>query len=479
MNSTIALPSIWPVTCHTDHVGKDSTFVAIKGLQHDGVDYIPLALQKGARTIVVQEGAVISQSTYELAHEHRAQIIWVPDARKSLALLAATAWGNPAQQLKIIGVTGTKGKTTTAWLLYDLLRKAEITVALLSTVNNRINDHNFVTELTTQQPDYLHAFFYTCVAQGVTQVIMEVAAQAVSLHRIADITFDGIIFTNFASAHGEFYTTPEEYFQAKQLLFQQQGAQAKLIINGDDTKGALLLKEYGGISFGITSAELDVKAIAYRSTLAGLTVMLNEFGYQYTLACPALMGSFNVYNLLGAAAMANQLGVAWDVIEYAVAKFAGVPGRLERYDLPNGAVCFIDQAHNPSSFAAVLPELRAATGDLIVVSGAGGDRDKQMRPVLGSLMVQYGDTVIITTDNPRSENPADIIEQIYSGIPRDKQAAVVIELDREKAIQKAYACSKKGSIIALLGKGPQQYQMIGTVKYPFSEQKIIKRLQAL
>ena len=479
MNSTFQLPDIWPVTCHTDHVGKDSTFVAIKGLQKDGADFIPLALQKGARTIVVQEGAIISQSTYGLVQAYQAQIVWVTDARKSLALLAANAWENPAQQLKIIGVTGTKGKTTTAWLLHHLLKKAGISTALLSTVKNKINDQEFATELTTQQPDYLHAFFHTCMMHGVTHVVMEVAAQAVSLHRVAGITFDGIIFTNFAGAHGEFYATLQEYFQAKYFLFKQQSAQAKLIINGDDAKGVSLLKEYGGTSFGIAGAELDVKAIVYRSALNGLTLTLNEFGHLHTLACPALMGAFNVYNSIGAATMAHQLGVSWGSIAQALTTFIGVPGRLERYDLPNGAVCFIDQAHNPSSFAAVLPELRAATDNLIVVSGAGGDRDKQMRPLLGSLMAQYGHTVIITSDNPRSENPTDIIDQIYAGVPEEKQAAVLIEVDREKAIQKAYACSRKGSIIALLGKGPQQYQMIGVVKYPFSEQKIIKGLSVL
>lgn len=478
MNPSL-LPQIWPVTCHTDHVGKDSAFVAIQGMREDGVSYISRALQKGARTIIVQENAVIPEHILSVINEYKAQLIRVPDAREALAFLASQAWGYPAQKLKIIGITGTKGKTTTAWFLYHLLQRAGLKTALLSTVSNSINGYELPTELTTQQPDYLHAFFNACVNQRVSYVVMEVAAQAVSLHRVAGLSFDGLIFTNFAPAHGEFYPTLQEYFQAKYLLFKQQREYAHIVINGDDAKGVPLLKEYGGISFGIKSNELDIKAIAYRSSLGGLTATINEFGHLHAVSCPALMGTFNIYNLLATSSMAHQIGISWDIIHAGIQDFAGVPGRLERYDLPNGAVCFIDQAHNSSSFEAVLPELRTVTDNLIVVSGAGGDRDKQMRPILGALMSQYADTVVITSDNPRSEDPADIIAQIYAGIMPDKKRNILIELDREKAIQKAYELSTCGAIIALLGKGPQQYQLIGTVKYPFSERTIIKRLSAL
>lgn len=476
MNTPISLPLIWPVTCHTDYIGKNSTFVAIKGQKQDGAGYIQLALQKGARIIVAENTADINAETVQAIQNCDAQLHFVPNARRSLALLSANAWGNPASQLKIIAVTGTKGKTTTAWLLRHIMQNAGHQTALLSTVKNKIGEQEFATELTTQQPDYLHAFFYACVKAKIEYVVMEVAAQALSLHRVAGIAFDGAIFTNFAPAHGEFYATVDEYFTAKRAVFDQCKPQAPLVINADDQKGASLLETYNGsTAFSLNRPFAQIYATLQTIDVGGIAGVINGMHGSIEFECP-LVGDFNAYNILAASSMAFCLGISPSLIQNALATFAGVPGRLERYVLANGAVCFIDYAHNPFSFKAVLGLLRSMTDHLIVVAGAGGDRDGSMRPELGKLMAQYADRTILTTDNPRTEDPADIIAALYAGIDADRKHTVVCELDREVAIKKAYAASRAQTIIALLGKGPEQYQIIGGTKFPFSERTIVQNL---
>ena len=250
MNKQITLPTLWPVSCHTNTIGKNSTFVAIKGQKQDGINFIPLALQKGATTIVAEHTADIPAEILKEIELAQAHLEFVPDARRALAFRAAKAWNYPAKKLKIIAITGTKGKTTTAWLLHHILDSAGNKAALLSSVKNKIGQQEFATELTTQHPDYLHAFFHACVNADMEYVVMEVAAQALSLHRTAGLEFDGIIFTNFAQAHGEFYNSVEEYYAAKVAIFKQVKAGVPMVINADDAKGAELLKEFNGTGFG-------------------------------------------------------------------------------------------------------------------------------------------------------------------------------------------------------------------------------------
>jgi UDP-N-acetylmuramoyl-L-alanyl-D-glutamate--2,6-diaminopimelate ligase len=505
MNKQISLPILWPVACHTDYVGKNSTFVAIKGQKLDGIDYVPLALQKGAKTIVAEHTADIKPEIIQAIKAADAQLMFVANARRSLALLSANAWQNPADKLKIIAITGTKGKTTTSWLLYHLLKNAGYRTALLSTVKNKIGEQSFPTELTTAHPDYLHAFFHTCVKEKIDYVIMEVAAQALTLNRVAGLSFDGVIFTNFAQAHGEFYATEAEYADAKKAIVALAKPGAPCVINNDDQMGALLLEEYAdATSFGINrdlvnspfaSSEVEdrieklsdfstrtarskrtVVGFIDSSSATGLTGSLQAELECINFECPALIGDFNLYNILAASTMAWRLGVDSKNIAHGLSTFAGIPGRLEKYGLSNGATCIIDYAHNPLSFKSVLPLLRSLTDHLIVVAGAGGDRDRAMRPVMGQLMAEYADCVFITTDNPRSENPADIIGAIYDGISADQKNKVVCEADRRKAIELAYRMSKSNSIIALLGKGPDEYQIFGTIKQPFSERAIVQSL---
>lgn len=503
----IVIPSLWPVTCHTDHVSNGGTFVAVKGQRLDGVDFIAQALKKGAKTIIADVMADISLETQELIKQAQAELAFVEHPRRTLAFAAAQAWGNPADELKILAITGTKGKTTTAWLLHHLLLQAGKRVALLCTVKNKIMDQEFPTELTTQHPDYLHAFFHACVREKIEYVVMEVAAQAHSLHRIAGLLFDGLIFTNFSPAHGEFYATEQDYLDAKKAIVDYLKPDAPLLMNADDMMCQTLMAHHAStIAFSLSplgSMEVLSEALAesldrmetspltpeevlskrtekikgtFSAESSLITGSIEHQNSTMAFACPSLIGDFNKYNVLAAAGLCLKLGICSEAISKGLHTFEGVPGRLEKYQLPNGARCFIDYAHNPLSFRAVLQLLRSQAEHLIVVAGAGGDRDQSMRPELGYIMAEYADHVILTADNPRSENPADIIAAIHQGIPLQQREKVLCELDREVAIKTAYQLSNNNSIIALLGKGPEQYQIVGTTKFPFSERAIIKQL---
>ncbi len=400
----------------------------------------------------------------------------VDNARHALAQLSAQAFNFPAKKLRIFGVTGTKGKTTTCFLLEHIMRSAGFKTALLSSVKNSILGHDFHTNLTTQHPDYLHAFFNECVMFDIDYVIMETAAQAFSLYRTWGIEFAGAIFTNFDLEHSEFYPTIDDYFNAKCTLLKQLQPGGQVIVNADDSWCQKLLSGDNVISIGFANTQAMVRGSVVDKQLHGLLLSITKNNHTYDYEIPTLMGIFNAYNALAAATLALQCGISHKDVVRAFISFTSVPGRLNKYTLDNGAYCFIDNAHNPSSYRAVLSTLRALTPHLIVVFGAGGDRDRIKRPIMGSIAAQLADIVIITSDNPRSENPESIAQEILQGIPKDTKATIIYELDREQAIKKAYACSQAGSIIALLGKGHDEYQLTKGTKTYFSEAKIIMEL---
>ena len=471
----ITLPTIYPVTCHTDHVGPGSTFVAIEGFNLNGLTFIPLALQKGAERIVVQESAVISDALMEHIHQHGAHLLRVPNARRALAELSAQAHGNPASKLKIIGITGTKGKTTSAFLMEHVLRSAGKKTALISTVYNMINGIRFEMRLTTPQPDYLHVFLKKCVEARVDYVVMEAAAQAFTMHRLDTIQFDGAIFTNFDCEHAEFYATLDDYFAAKCAIIDHCKPNAPIIVNGDDAWCKKIPVTAQIKRFGFETADDNARILSQADP--GISVALAWENQEQILACPALIGTFNGYNVLGVVSLALMLGIPIDTIRSALSTFTKVPGRFEQHPLPNGARCIIDYAHNPSSYQAVLSTLRSLTDHLIVVFGCGGNRDQSKRPIMGALAARFADHVILTSDNPRSEDPAIIVREIAAGIPLEHKTKVMQELDRALAIKKAYELCRPTSIMVLLGKGPDEYQIIGNIKTRFSEAEIVRSLR--
>lgn len=478
MQRAITMPLVYPVACHTDRIGVGSTFVAIKGMKDDGINHIKAALEKGATAIVVEYSAHIPDELQQLIAAHGAKLERVFNARAALAQLSAHALGYPARRLRIIGVTGTKGKTTSAFLLEHVFKSAGYKTALLSTVHNKIIDATVPTNLTTQHPDYLHNFFALCVEQAIDVVVMEVAAQATSLHRVDGIEFDGLLFTNFAQEHGEFYHSIDEYFAAKEAIITQLKPDAPLLLNGDDQRVAALAQRYErALLFGIHNASNNYHAQILNNELSALQLKINCAAHnEYRMSCSSLVGEYNAYNIVGVVSLCLELGIAPEHIALAIETFGYVPGRLERYQLPNGASCFIDYAHNPSSYQAVLSMVRTMTSHLIVVFGCGGERDRTKRPLMGHIASTIADLVVITSDNPRSENINDISNDILAGIDPEYRTRVLCEFDREQAIKVAYAHSQAGSVIMLLGKGPDEYQLIGTQKFPFSEKAIVASL---
>lgn len=472
------IPDTFPVTCHSKHVGPGSVFVAIKGIKEDGVNYIPEAIERGASEIVLAEGAEVPQAIAELLVSSDVIITRTSNPRLCLALRSASAADYPAHKLRIIGITGTKGKTTTAYLLEHILKQAGYKTALLTTVVNRINERLIPTQLTTPQPDYLHQFLKLCVDETIDYVVMEVSAQALTFNRIDGILFDGVVFTNFEQDHLDYYKTMENYFQAKCQIFSYRKHGALACLNTDDPWLTTLVSSYANVcSFGVSRPNVHVCAKLIGEQRDAVRFTLEMGDNQAHIECPALMGRYNVYNCLASTAMALQIGIDLQVIITSLKTFTKVPGRFERYVLPNGAIGLVDYAHNPSSCEAVLSLLNSLTDHLIVVLGAGGDRDRSKRPMMGAIAARYGHIFVLTSDNPRSENPETIADDIMKGIAPDLQGKVVRELDRTLAIYKAYSLSRPGSIIAVLGRGHEEFLTMATGKQRLVDAEVVQSLR--
>lgn len=509
------MPSIFPVASHTDNVGPGSTFVAIRGLNFDGHHYIDVAIEKGATTIVVEndynvksrsfdtnirklvftqddsilsmldviqskvfsnpsnsDNVVLSEVFSSPSHpewrkrserciegskdsEISIQFIKTNNTRKVLAQRSAQAAGHPAKKLKLFGVTGTKGKTTSVYLMHHLLNKAGYKTALLSTIKNCILDQDIPATMTTAQPDYLHQFFKLCVEAGVEYVIMELAAQATTFDRLEMLEFDGLIFTNLDREHAELYPTMRQYFEAKAKIFEYAKPNCIMVSNTDDEYGKKLADRYPH------SVPLSIQNWQEGK------VCIDKQIFTYS----NLPGLFNAYNLSGVLLLFKNLGLHIDVN---IGALPAIPGRLQEVKLPNGARAYIDYAHTPGSFKSLFFTVRAWTDNLIVIFGAGGGKDPQKRALMGSAAEQFADKIILTDDNPRQENPQQIVNDILAGIV--KTSKVIVEHDRQKAIERAYEVSQEGSIMLILGKGPDEHQIIGTKKIPFSEKGILESL---
>lgn len=521
----------YKVTCHTNNIVTGSTFVAIKGMQSDGINYIPQALEKGAATIVLTQDATLNDEISEALKTYKPAILRVTDCRQALSELSAQAYNYPAKKLNIIGVTGTKGKTTTAYLLYHVLTQAGFKCALITGVKNYIGNIEYKSELTTPQPDYIHAFFNECVVSQVKFVIMEASAQGFSLKRLHDIQFAAGIFTNFDLEHSEFYACMDDYFAAKCEMFEHLKPNAPFVVNVDNDWGKKIAdkhQEFIGLSLDtntsyslgmpdkriLNQVKNDIANLydqskslirhpeclpegqMYRGITNQFSITKNDSsGLEFTInlpvhgecfasakriepfSCPNLVGTFNAYNLAGVVSLALQMDIPVRIIQNALLTFSHVPGRMERYKLSNGAIGVIDYAHNPSSFSSILPTLRSMTDNLIVVFGCGGSRDKTKRPIMGDIASTIADKVIITSDNPRFEKLQDITEQIYNGVKAENIDKVEVILDRAQAIEHAYKISQANSIIAILGKGPDEYEMIGNEKFYFSDKETILKFK--
>lgn len=463
----ISMPLSFPVTAHTDYVGHNSIFVVIKGFLCNGAQFISQAIKKGARTIVVDKNETLSDEVCALIKKFTVCVQRVDDTRKALAVLSAQHAQFPTQKLRIIGITGTKGKTTTAYLLAHILRQNGYRVALVGTLGIMIDGKLIDKSLTTPQPDYLHQFFALCVVEQVDFVIMEVSAQALTLHRVHGIMFDYAAMTNIAREHFEFYSSMDEYVAAKKKIINHVLSSDYLLINGDDN----YLQTMCGVSFGV-GKDNDHQFIVQGKKDHSVAFTLGDGMF----ACPQLLGNFNAYNCALAVLIAQKISIQDTEINYALQSFIGVPGRMQFFTLSNGARAVIDYAHNPSSYDAVLSLLRGMTDHLLVVFGASGSRDQGKRALMGRVASQYADVIILTSDNPGEVNPQIIIDDIVSGVDKSSCCKVERCIDRQKAIEFGFKLTRKNSILVVLGKGMDEYQVMSNKKHFFSEREIIESL---
>lgn len=469
----IELPKIYPVASHTDNVGPGTTFVAIAGSKYDGTLYIQLAIEKGAQKIVVQENVKLSDELLHTIKQAGASVSYVENCRKEIAILIAQALDYPAKKLKIVGITGTKGKTSTSYLIYHLLKEQGCKTALISTAEKFIGSMAVGMDLTTPLPEHLHMFFAMCVQHEIEYVVMEVSAQSLTLHRVYGLEFHAGVFTNFSLEHLEFYKNMQDYLDAKISFLGLVKNPKYMFVNIDDPSGKLIALDNQNVSsYSLQDSFASYFAsVTLQNNSIHLQIKKEEKIYDF---CAHLVGEFNAYNLFAALLVVHSFGFDFRSIALTLGNLPQIPGRMEQYILKNGAICFIDYAHNPSSYEAVLSTLRHMTQDLIVVFGAGGARDKSKRPIMGAIVEKYCDFAIVTSDNPRNESAAAIADDITAGFTGRQNFKSIRELNRTKAIELAYKMSKADSIIAVLGKGRDEYQIVGHLTFPFKERAIIR-----
>ena len=447
-------------------VVENCAFVAVKGTQVDGHDFIALALEKGATTIVCEQlpETLATGITF----------IQVVDSAKALGIMAANFYGNPSEKIKVVAVTGTNGKTTTVTLLHQLFVRMGYSTGLLSTVENKINEEVIPSTHTTPDAVSVQALLHKMVDAGCTHCFMEASSHAIVQERIAGLKLAGAVFTNITHDHLDYHGTFDEYIKAKKKLFDELPKDAFALVNGDDKRGGVMVQNCRGTlqTFGLKSAA-DFKAKILSNTIEGLELDVNG-----KLIWFRMIGSFNAYNLLGVLGTAVLLGEDEDEVLRELSAIKGAKGRFDRISI-GGITAIVDYAHTPDALDNVLKTINAfRTGNeqLITVVGCGGNRDKTKRPAMAKIAVSESTKAIFTSDNPRFEEPAEILRDMQAGVgPTDFRKTLTIE-DRREAIKTALLLCQKGDIVLIAGKGHEDYQEIKGVKHHFDDAEVVTEL---
>ena len=453
-----------------------SVFVALRGLHADGTAFAREAITRGAV-------AALSES----AAPADVRVIWiqVPDARLALAALAAIFYGDPSEQLVLVGITGTNGKTTTSYLLASVFEAAGITCGRIGTVGHRIGRRGIEAERTTPEAPELQSMMRDMVSQGCGACVMEVSSHALALKRADYLRFGAAIFTNLTRDHLDFHRNMDDYFAAKRRLFELLPNDAVAIVNLDDRRGAELLPiAKRSITYAI-DANADVRPGSLTSTLDGLrSDVTTPRGLLHIES--RLVGRANAYNILATVAAAAALDLPPSAIESGIAALTAVPGRFQLVsDVRDDVRVVVDYAHTDDALKNLLETARPiATGRIITVFGCGGDRDRTKRPLMGAVAARLSDLVIVTSDNPRSENPGEIIDQIKRGIvaPDDRRGSrstaretrCIAIVDRKEAIERAVREALPGDLVLVAGKGHEKYQVIGERVLPFDDVEVAR-----
>jgi len=459
--------SIRGIAYDSRQVKPGFVFVAITGFKMDGHDFIEQAVQNGAVAVVVGKNGKRDDVT----------VVQVTDSRRALAVLSANFYQHPSRQLKVYAVTGTNGKTTTCHLLREIFRKQGCTAGVLGTIGNWLGDKKLAAVRTTPESLEIQGIFRRMVDEGVTHAVMEVSSHALELHRVDQIDFRGAIFTNLSQDHLDFHPDLQSYLHAKGKLFARLAGDAHGVVNMDDVNSFPYLQKVSPVPL-ITYGRHPDAAVRAVNIHLGSDGVKFDIAYKDTVFSVNLEtpGLFTVYNATAAAAVALAEGIAPAVISSALKTVKGVAGRFQRVDCGQDFTVIVDYAHTPDSLENILTAAREfVSGRLITVFGCGGDRDRGKRPLMGEVAAKISDYTVVTSDNPRSEEPGDIIEDILPGVKKHTREYTVI-VDRRDAIAYALSVAAKGDMVIIAGKGHETYQEVKGKTYPFDDREVAKEI---
>jgi UDP-N-acetylmuramoyl-L-alanyl-D-glutamate--2,6-diaminopimelate ligase len=451
-------------------VQRENLFVAVRGVGSDGHKFLSSAIAAGAKVIVVEDDRVIDDP--QCMHAGVVKVV-VSNSRKALAQIAANYYGNPAKKMKMIGVTGTNGKTTTTSLIKQMLEAdPKNTVGLIGTVEYVVGKEKFPATHTTPESLELHQLFAKMVEKNCTHCVMEVSSHSLHQHRVHGINFSAAVFTNLTQDHLDYHGTMDGYFNSKKMLFDTLNESAVAAINADSEYASKIVEQ--------TKAKVVSYAVDKKATIKAEHVQVNVNGFTASIddreVSTKLVGRFNVYNFLAAYAVMKGMNVEIPNEEETFSNLIPAPGRFEQIQSRKGWTVIIDYAHTPDALENCLQAIhdvlpQGSDSNIVSIFGAGGDRDKTKRPIMGEIAERLSNTVIVTSDNPRTEDPQKIINDILDGI-REREK-IIVQADRAEAIKEGLMIAKRGDIILVAGKGHEDYQVVGTTKNHFSDREEI------
>jgi len=448
-------------------IEENDVFIAIRGTISDGHEFIETAINKGATAIICDTFPenIVAGVTY----------VQVKDTNRALAFMASNFYGNPSSNLKLVGITGTNGKTTIASLLFQLFKKAGYKVGLLSTVKNVVDDVEYKSMLTTSDSITINKFLKQMNDAGVEYCFMEVSSHGIAQKRTEGLQFAGGVFTNLSHDHLDYHKTFAEYRDVKKIFFDQLPKSAFALVNSDDKNGSVMLQNTGAkkLTYALKSYA-DYRAQILENQLSGLLLKVNE-----QEVWVRLIGTFNAYNLLAIYGTAIELGLDNLEVLRLLSELESVSGRFQFIVSKDNITAVVDYAHTPDALENVLKtieDIRTKNEQLITVVGCGGDRDKTKRPIMADIASTLSDKAILTSDNPRTENPEAIIEDMEKGVAPQNYKKTLAILDRKQAIKTACQLAQPNDIILIAGKGHETYQEINGVRHDFDDMKIVKEL---
>jgi len=449
-------------------VQKNSVFVAVKGFNNDGHRFLQEAIAKGAIAVVVEDNEALPDDL--ITHSQIAKIL-VKDSRKALAELSKGFYKNPTSTLKLIGITGTNGKTTSAFILKNIFQSNGYKSGLIGTIANYIGIEKVDAKLTTPESNDLNKMFYEMIQSGCEYAVMEVSSHSLILNRVYGLDFKTAIFSNITSDHLDFHKSFDDYLKAKKILFDNLNNSSFAIINKDDKNSEQIVKDSKAevFTYGISDgSDYKIKNIIYDLTGTDFTITYKKTDYKIHTS---LIGVFNAYNAASAFAAAHCLGFSTEKIVKGIESTPQVPGRFEVLGKGMKKI-IVDYSHTADSLEKALQAIREIVKDkkqVVTVFGCGGDRDKTKRAVMGKIASELSDRVFVTSDNPRTENPLSIIDDIKKGISKNN---FELEENREEAIKKAIQSSNDSAVVLIAGKGHESYQEINGVRNHFSDQEV-------